>query len=44
MFEERNLDVLALFETKLKDKGEEQFGNVLGVESGLVREQELWME
>ncbi|XP_071512709.1 craniofacial development protein 2-like [Panulirus ornatus] len=54
MFEERNLDVLALSETKLKGKGEEWFGNVLGVKSGvsertIAREgvavllkQELW--
>lgn len=33
MFEERNLDVLALSETKLKSKGKEWFGNGLGVKS-----------
>ncbi|XP_071547063.1 craniofacial development protein 2-like [Panulirus ornatus] len=54
MFEERNMDVLALSETKLKGKGEEWFGNVLGVKSGvsertraregvaLLLNQELW--
>ncbi|XP_071512677.1 uncharacterized protein [Panulirus ornatus] len=54
MFEERNLDVLALSETKLKGKGEEWFGNVWGVKSGvsertraregvaILLKQELW--
>lgn len=36
MFEERNLDDMALIERKLKDKGELWFGNVLGESQGLV--------
>ena len=35
LFEERELDVLVLSETKLKGKGEWSFGNVVGRVSGV---------
>ena len=35
LFESRNLDVLALSETKLKGKGEVMFGGVKGRKSGV---------
>ena len=37
MFAERKLDVLALSETKMKGKGEREFGSVNGRVSGVVR-------
>ena len=37
MFDERKLDVLALCETKMKGKGEREFGEVIGRVSGVER-------
>ena len=37
MFERRRMDVLALSETKLRGKGETEFGSVSGRKSGVVR-------
>ena len=37
MFDERNLDALALSKTKMKEKGERAFGEVIGRVSGVER-------
>ena len=37
MFVKRKMDVLALSETKMKGKGESEFGNVMGRVSGVMR-------
>ena len=37
MFVKRKLDVLALSETKMRGKGEVEFGSVFGRRSGVIR-------